>query len=277
MADDHPSAEATPRLHQSTALVLLTKSPLHAIMAARDRESGVAELGTAAMQRGNLLDALILGNGPEIVAIEAEDYKTKRAREERDEIAAAGKLPVLARELGEKRKVAEIIRAGLKARGVALAGESQVVVEWEDPDFCVPCAGRIDHLTIRQHWIQIDDLKTTADASPAKLARHCVNYGYDIQHAAYTEAIETTHPDFRGRVQFRFLFVESEPPYAIHIVRFGGTMRSLGRFRWKKACRVWSECMATGEWPGYPSNTQLEAEPWQLTEAMDEGDGIDLV
>lgn len=275
------SAEPRPaigqlRLHQSTALVLLTKSPLHAWQAHQDREAGL-DASTPAMQRGSLLDALILGNGPEIVVVDAPDWRTKAAQAARDEAIAEGKLAVLADAFEEKKAVAETLRGRLTDRGIVFDGRSQVDLEWTDPTYGTPCGGRLDHLILTERaGAIVYDLKTTVDASPEKLAMSFVRYGYDIQHAAYTGGVEESFPSCRGRVSFRFLFAEPQPPFAINIVQPAGTLRSLGEFRWKKACRVWAECLETGSWPGYESLTLLEAKPWQLTDAMEDEDVIEL-
>lgn len=255
------------RLHQSTAHVLVAKSPLHA----RYRLDNQVE-PTEPMLRGIIVDRLLFGVGPEIAEIEADDYRSKAAREARDAARKARKIPVLAEALANHRTTADAIRANLRDEGIILSGESQVEVEWTSP-LGVLCAGRMDHLIFQGGRAIILDLKTTVNAHPDAVTRSLVDHGADIQRAAYTEAIETLHPAYAGRVDMLFLFAEIEPPYAITVAECAGTMRALGEFKWEKAQRIWQQCLRTNRWPGY-GRTSIEAKPWQMTEAMEESDVI---
>ena len=127
------------RLHQSTAHVLLSKSPLHA----RYRLDNHVE-PSEPMLRGVIIDRLLFGVGPEIAEIAADDYRSKAAREARDTARKAGQIPVLTEALSTYRTAAEAIRANLRDEAIILSGKSQVEVEWTSP-LGVLCAGRLDH------------------------------------------------------------------------------------------------------------------------------------
>ena len=95
------------------------------------------------------------------------------------------------------------------------------------------------------------DVKTITSADPGTCSRHAYNFGYDIQCAAYTEAITAIKPEWAGRLEFIFLFCELEPPYAVVPRRPDNAMLELGRRRWQRAKEVWKDCLARGAWPGY--------------------------
>lgn len=255
--------DKTPRLHQSIAHVLVTRSPLHAWEAHLGR--AVRE-ETPAMLRGTILDRLLFGVGPELQVVEAKDWRTNAAKDQRDAAVAAGRLPVLAHQLEEYGEAVAAINLGLAARGIVLDGQSQVEVEWTSEEG-VKCAGRLDHLKLTQATIL--DLKTTFNASPEAIQRHMVDHGADIQRAAYVEAIETLHPQLAGRVRMQFVYAETSPPYAITIAEPAGSMRALGSAKWRRAKRVWAECLTSGHWPAYSDTVvQIESRPWQLEEEM---------
>jgi hypothetical protein len=270
-----PLADGIPRLHQSIAHVLVSRSPLHAWQ--RHRLLGAtASEPTEATDRGTFIDKMVLGGGPEIEVLDFPDFKTKAAQAARDEARVAGSLPILIGKYEPAMKVVEAIRAQLKARGMRFdKGQSKVELRWKEPVYGVECGGEIDFLDVPT----IFDLKTTRDASPDAIALSMVKYGYDIQHAAYRQAIETMHPELVGKVRMLFVFAETEPPYAVTIAEPAGTMRSLGSHKWDRACRVWSECLASGIWPGYSDDVvQIEARPWQMENELQEaGDVIESV
>ena len=89
-----PQSPNFPRLHQSTANTLLNQCPRAAWYYHADL-GGHEKPGSAATKRGNVLDRMIFGVGPEIVVLDFGDYKSKAAQAARLEAEAAGKLPVL--------------------------------------------------------------------------------------------------------------------------------------------------------------------------------------
>lgn len=253
--------EGPPRLSPSTAKVLLKRSALHAWT--QHRLGGAEESEqTEATTRGRLLDRMLLGAGPDIVVIDAKDWRTNAAKEARDAAEAAGKLPLLIGKQSEYTEVIAAWRAQLDARGVVLDGESQVKVDWESNG--VPCRGRLDHLSADRCTIY--DVKSCEDASREAITRSVVNFGYDVQAAAYIEGVEATYPKLAGRVKMVFIFGETERrnAYAMNVVTFGGTMRELGERKWRRAKALWGRCLETGEFPGYEDSLPIEATAYQL-------------
>lgn len=260
-----------PRLHQSIAHILVNKSPAHAKRAIDYRTEP-----SPAMERGLIIDRLLFGCGREIAVIEADAYRTNAAKAARKEALDAGKIPVLRDSLQEYEETVSAIRSALSAQGVEFTGESQVYLKWTAPSG-IECGGTLDHLQRGPSFATIYDLKTTACAHPSAITRSIVDHGYDIQHAAYVEAVETVYPQYAGRVSMEFLFVETEPPYAVQIASLAGSMAELGRRKWERAQRLWRECHRRGHWPGYSGGNvvSIEAKPWQLMEQLGEGESIE--
>lgn len=270
---DVPMAEyladpcGVPSLSHSIAKLLLDRSPAHA-WAYHPKGGGHRHVATSEMIEGTILDSLLLGGDQELVASPYEDYRTKAARTWRAEQEAAGRLPVKRAELGRMMIAAQQVKANLRGLGVNLdspALRKQVTVIWDDG--IVRCRGRLDALLIdeRGGTATIFDLKRTAWAASEVVARSCVTYGYDIQWAAYTSAIESVRPDLAGRVEMEFLFAETEPPYQVRRAPLAGSMKELGRHRWRRAVKLWRECLKANCWPGYDA-TPLEAPPYALAQ-----------
>jgi hypothetical protein len=259
-----------PSLSQSIAHTLLTKSPLHAWQE-HPRLGGVRRGATASMRKGSLVDSLLLGDGSEIVVIDAPDFRTKEAQKLRDAALAQGKTPILPKELEPARETVDSIRASLEGHGIELAGHSQFAVEWTEDTIHGPifCRGKLDHFSLETRTIY--DLKTSNSAHPAACARHVLDYGYHIQQAAYTRAIEKLHPALLGRLDFVFLFVEPTPPYAVTPARLTGPFRELGMRQWDRACETWAWCLSRNIWPGYADGiVALEPPPWALAQDLAE-------
>lgn len=258
----------TPSLTQSTAHTLLTKSPYHAWMY-HPKLGNIDREATADMDRGTILHDCIFcgGMSPNVVILPFDNYRTKAAQEERDGAKERGKTPILERELGEFTGAAIEIRKRIESMGISLDGQFEAVVIWTeiaDDGTEVKCRGRLD--LWRSHDGTILDLKTCTIAHPAKCVKAMLEYGGDIQRAAYTSAIEWNFPDLAGRVEFINLFAEFQPPYFVTPIRHGGSMKELGKLKWRRAINKWAECLRRNEWPGYVTDIiEVSAPQWAIS------------
>lgn len=269
---EHPSLSA------SIAHVLASQSPAHAWLA-HPRLGGKRsdDETTKEMDHGSLLHALLLGRGRDVVLVDADDWRTKAAKEARDSAREQGAIPVLKHRLVAANDAAVVIRARLKEEwGINLAANgssSEVVAIWEeesDDGTRVICRGQLDWLSASMG--QIVDLKCGASAEPESCVRKFVPMGYDIQRAAYVSAIGRLVPKLAGRVDFSFAFSETAEPYAVTLVEAYGSLRELGERRWRRAVNTWARCLKTNEWPTYTREVVMaEAKPWEL-----EKEGIQL-
>jgi hypothetical protein len=254
-----------PALSQSLANVLLKQSPEHA----HAKFTGWSEdERTKSMSGGTILHKLILGRGQEITRIEADSFRTKAAQEARDAAYAAGETPVLDHEYVGYEAAAKCIRGKLLDRGLDLSAvvhgaSNEVAIVWRSNG--VLCKGMLDRLEINDALKHVDiwDLKSIVSADADKCAKHCIEYGYDVQRAAYIEGVETLLPSMAGRVRYSWVFIESEPPYAVVIRRARGSLRERGERRWRRAVNTWAQCIARDEWSGY-SDSDIDCPPWAL-------------
>lgn len=259
----------TLRLSPSIAKVLINQSPYHA-WHKHSKGGAYQDDPTDAKRRGKLLDRLFFGVGPELVIIDADDFRTKAAKEARDTAEAERKIPVLAHKLAPQQEMVDNWQHQLASRQIHFSGESQAALLWES-DGC-PCKGILDHLIVGRESATIIDLKTCEDASLEACQRAVSNLGYDIQQAAYVEGVQHNYPATTGRVDMIFIFAEVEPPYLVNVVKLAGTFRHVGRHKWDLAKATWAKCLRENHWPGYsPLASYLEASPWQIKAAFPEG------
>ena len=259
------------RLSPSIARILLDRSPAHAWTAHR-LGGGVRSEETEATERGKLIETLLTGHGVEaLTVVDARDWRTNAAKEQRDAARAEGRLPVLAHRYGEAEEVAAKLGAALKEKGIHFSGQNQVRFEWnsrtaETSGEGVPCSGILDHLILGKECGIIYDIKTTENASPNHIQRTMTQYGYHLQHAAYMEAVLDKHPQLAGRLTMQFLFCEVEPPYSVVVAELAGSMRELGERQWRRAVETWGRCLAANRWPDYGGVCRIEAAPWQISQ-----------
>lgn len=261
----------TPSLSSSIAKVLVERSPMHA-HAEHPRLGGASKHGgddddSAAKDRGSILDSMLFGSGPEIVRIEADDFRTKLAKEARDEARSRGAIPIIARKLDELAEVAQSMRERILDAGIELSGHSQVTIIWKVGN--VWCRGRLDHWFPQQRLIL--DLKSTYDASPAGVEKSMNAYGADIQWAAYTSGMVALVPELAGLVKMRFVYSEPTAPFAVTIAEPDGTLQELGNRRWRRALSLWEVSTTSGIFPGYSKEIlRVAAKPWLLTADMND-------
>jgi hypothetical protein len=258
-----------PSLSASIAKVLIMESPAHAYdihpkLGNRPRKP------TAAMDEGTLVHALLLGKGTEIQIIDAPDFRTKAAQEARDMATGAGRLPVLRHKLDAAEKIVSQVRERIASFGISLDGMSEVAFKWDElgeDGEPVACRARLDHVNLETGLIL--DVKKTESANPKKIARYMIDYGYDIQWAAYTRAVEFLKPELQGRVEMVFLFVELDPPYVVVPAKPAGLLREFGLKRWDRAVKLWERCLRTNSWPGYVTETaMLEPPAWMVADEL---------
>jgi hypothetical protein len=259
-----------PTLSRSIAAELITCPrkawAFHPLLGGQDRPEE-SESKSANKERGTLLHQYFLGGDKSVAVIVADDFKTKKAKAERDEARDAGLIPLLEKKRDELAATCEGVRASLALgdpeNGVEPIDLSQYDTEvtalWfeEVPEGQVPCRARLD--AIRRDAQEILDFKFTYSAEPGGFARSMVPCGYDIQHAAYVSAVEHCFPRLAGRVPLRFLAIEPVPPYCWHVQQVAGSMATLGRQRWTRSCRTWKRCLDSGKWPMYHAQA---AEAW---------------
>lgn len=265
----------SPSLSASMANILLSKSPLHAwtehprLGAKPDDDEVIEDDDTEAFTKGKVIHTLLLGKGSQVALIDADSFRTKAAREERDEAVALGKVPMLRHKFDELAAAAAHLQDNCRALGYEFGGQSELAIEWSDAGVNGPvlCRSLLDHVYVDEGVIY--DVKTIRNANPRQAARYFVEHGYDLQFTAYTRALATLKPELAGRIEFTFLFLELDPPYAVVPARPDGALREVGQERWKRALQLWERCIAANDWPAYCNSVvTLEAPPWVITQEL---------
>jgi hypothetical protein len=211
---------------------------------------------------GSAAHALILGTGPQIVCVPGE-WRTKEKKAEVADWRAQGILPLHSADYRAvfgmyKAVTSHPVAAGLLAS--APHREATGLVEGPGGQW-LRC--RFDAIG----GAGIVDLKTCQSADPATFARKAIELGYHQQAAWYRDMAQelgvTAGP-------FRFIAVEKTPPYLVSVIELDEATEDLGRDANQRAIDTYRHCLATDEWPGYPTDiTTASAPPWAFRDAQD--------
>lgn len=233
-----------------------------------DRE----QASKAAFDFGHAAHLAVLGAGPEVEVIHADDWRTKAAREARDAAYTAGKVPVLAAEYQHVQAMA----AALYQHPIASVlfdpdyGQPEQSLFWIDGPSGIWRRARLDWLPEHHGGrLIIADYKTTRCAAPTHLGRAVYDHGYHQQAAWYLDGIPVL--GLAAEAAFLFVAQEKTPPYLVTVIELDALALRIGRDLNRQAIDVYAECAATGVWPGYTTDIELVGLPtWAETRHLED-------
>lgn len=262
----HSDPVETSSLSRSIIMDLLFKSPAHARINHPRLNPNYKPKENGKFDPGQVAHGLFLEGIDRACIIEADDWRTKAAKEARDEARNNGLIPLLAKQyevVGEMVKVAHRALNESEIAGIFDDGDAEMTYVWQEGG--VWCRALVDKVSKDRQYIL--DLKTTsASANPEDFIRHILNHGYDIQSVFYSRgvsAIEGTDP------KFIFLVQEDEPPFLCSFIALSPQFKEMANQKIIRGMDLWRTCMGSGEWPGYPNKIcWVEPPPWALTWEM---------
>ena len=270
-ADYHADCCVAPSLSASIAGTLLNESPRHAWQAHPRLNPDYEAKTHTQFDIGTAAHALLLENKNVVQIIEADDYRTKAAREAKDEAYAAGRTPLLPKQFDNVSAMVEAARAQLAVHHeganifVPGKGKAEQTLIWQDGDVWCRC---------RPDWLPADgpfiyDYKTTAgSASPDVWTRRLFE-GPDMQQAFYRRGAQAVLGIQNPR--FRFIVQETTPPYALVIMELSPAASELPKRRAEEAITLWGRCLAEDRWPGYPGLVHyVDTPPWVANRWQDD-------
>lgn len=228
-----------------------------------------ADSGTVETRRefdlGHVVHTLVLGSGPVPVRIDAEKWLTKAVKEEVAEAREAGMVPLRPSDFAAAFAMADAVHDHPLAAKLLTGGEPERTLIWRDQKTGVMCRAKAD-------WLRTDgivDLKTTESAAPDALSKAAHNYGYAIQAAFYLRGFWAAVPRVSVEVPFFVhVAVEKTAPYLVHVNQLTERAIAWGDRQVAQALEIYRDCMASGEWPGYPTDeiTDIDLPAWVRTE-----------
>lgn len=231
---------------------------------------------------GHAAHKAVLGIGGDIVIVQqtakdgatsdADDYRTKSAQQHRDEIRAAGKVPLLQSEASEVAAMAHALIQHPIARTLLNPefGKPEQSAFWVDKAAGIWRRCRFDWLPTPTGHGQmiISDYKTSDSANPAAFERAMANFGYDMQAAWYVDA--AIELELCESAEFLFIVQQKTPPYLVSVLQPDLIAMSTGRRRVRRAIDTYTRCTAEDTWPGYVDDVALVSVPQWHVRATEE-------
>lgn len=204
---------------------------------------------TATMQLGTVVHSIVLGTGAPLAVLEFDDWRTKASKEARDEVSAAGMVPMLRKDYDEAAAIADAVKQDDLAGGLFAEGDAEQSLFWFDEQWKIWLRGRMDWLTYFDGFPAVVDLKTTSDASPDEFAKSVDKYRYYMQDPHYRDGLGAVLGCDPDEIDFLFVTVETEPPYWVMTHRLKPEDIDLGRQCNAIAREVFRDCSRAGIWP----------------------------
>jgi hypothetical protein len=261
----HADPAIRPSLSNSIAQILIDQSPAHAWLKHPRLNPNYEPETNSKFDLGSAAHVMLLERRDDcIVRVQADDWRTKAAREARDAAQANGQYAVLERQYSDIEMMVKAARDFVdetELKGIFATGEAEQTVMWQEGN--THCRIRPDLLSADRSIIL--DYKTTPSAAPEAFIMQIGRMGYDLQAEYYVRGVE----DLTGvEPTFVFLCQESKPPYACSLVALSNAYREVGRAKVNQALKLWGECMTTNEWFGYSTKVHYaDPKPWDLIRA----------
>lgn len=266
----HADPCQTPSLSNSLIRDLLDRSPKHAAWKHPKLNKNAGIIPNKSMNRGTLLHNLILGCGSEIEVIHADNFLTKKAKEDRDQALSEGKTPILEKEYDEIKKCSEIaiekIANHPACEGFFNVGHSEAVIAWQEDN--IWCRGMVDRLP-QDHNFPLFDLKGTDNsASPLKWGKRLLEV-YRTQGVFYNRGLSKI--EGIKRPPMRFIVIEMFAPFEMTVFDLREELEEIATDEVQRAIQIWQHSTRTKEWPGYPNQiVSVLPKQWIINQTIDQ-------
>jgi PDDEXK-like domain of unknown function (DUF3799) len=211
---------------------------------------------------GSACHKMVLGEGQQICVVDADNWTTKAAREQRDKAWEQGRAVVLKREMDTAQRMAGELYKHPVAAALLADGQAELSGWWTDPETGVRLRFRPDFIPadVPGRRPLVVDYKTSASANPRKFAKSAADFGYHCQGDWYLEGLAAT----TGIVDATFVLVVQgkTPPYPVAVFYLDTDDLVRGKSQNRKAIRMYAQCLQTGQWPGYQGITMLSLPTW---------------
>jgi PDDEXK-like domain of unknown function (DUF3799) len=225
---------------------------------------------------GHAAHSVALGVGEQIVPVDADSWRTKKAQQAAADARAAGAVPLLC---DDYQQVLDMV-AALREHPVAGplfepgTGRAEQSAFWIDPEFEVWRRCRFDWLPDTTGRPIVVDYKTAKSADPVSCSKALDEHDYYRAAPWYMDGAEAV--GLGKDAVFVLVFQEKTAPYLVNVVQPNGLAVLWGQRVNRKALAVFRECQEAGEWPGYSDGVMPVGLPgWAVREhetAWERGD-----
>lgn len=201
---------------------------------------------------GHAAHKFVLGKGADIVTVDADSWRTDKAKAMREDAWREGKIPLLAKDVEKARVMADRVRSHPVVAKLLAKGDAEVTGYWRDPATGVRLRWRADWLCPGQTRLVIVDYKTTKDASVRGFHKSVADYHYHQQDAWYRDGVIAN--GLCDDPLFVFIAQEKTPPFLATVHECRPHQLERGRALNRMAIDLYAQCRVTNVWPGYPED-----------------------
>ena len=228
---------------------------------------------TKPLDLGSAAHDAVLGAGPEIVVVDADSWRTNKAKDAAAEARARGAVPILTHEAQQIAAMRDALLAHPFAGRLFQPGSGtpEASLFWRDEPTGTMLRARLDWLRRQGDGrVIIPDLKTAVSAEPDEFMKAAARYGYHQQGAWYKAGavvLGLADPD----AVFVFVVQEKEPPYVVSVIQADAAAMRIGAAMNRRAIDIYAACTERGDWPGYVEDVALGSLPrwYELTHEED--------
>lgn len=245
-----------PGVNKSTLWELIKRSPIHYKYALDNPTKD-----SPALAFGRALHMAILEPGQfehHYALLPDVDRRTKEGREQYQDFLNRlhGREPISQESWDQVVNMYNAVYADPGASELLDGCQTETPIFWTDEATRIRCKCRLDAVKPGV----IVDIKTAADASPKAFKSAAIRYGYDVQAAHYIRGYKSQHEE---PVEFYFIVIEKEPPYAINIAHAPADFIDRGTLLLMDALDKLKECRKHRRFGGY-GKTELTLSDWEL-------------
>lgn len=211
---------------------------------------------------GHAAHRLVLGAGEDLRVIDAPDWKTKAAQNEKAAARAEGFVPLLPQDMAKAKAMADAVRRHPLASALFQGGRPEQSLFWNDAVTGIARRARLDWLSDpRESRLIVADYKTTTSVDLDDIERSVYEWGYNVQNVQYTDAVRALGLGGEDTVMV-FVFQMKTPPFLIRVVQLEQMALKIGRAKIRAAIDTYRDCMSTGVWPGYDDIAYAALPAW---------------
>lgn len=204
---------------------------------------------------GTLVHTLTLGTGPGFVVIDADSFRTDKAKEERDAAWKNHQTPVLPAQY----ELAEDMRDALlrdEIVGTLLSdSHNERSLYARDPVSGLMLRSRPDSMNDTTGRLILGDIKTTEDADPSEFSWSAYKFGYAEQADFYRWLAILLGMD--RDPAFLFFVVSTLPPHLVSVIELKASALAYGQRRNRRAIDRIAACHASDTWPDHSGEIHL--------------------
>lgn len=233
----------------SDAVLLTNSTPAHlrASWTEEDDDNKASDLGT-------IIHTLILEPHraeKQLVIVNADNWRSKAAQEQRDEARMRGRTPILEKDLDGARNAVQCVMdhpvaAALLAEGAA---EKSWFARDEATGLYKKC--RPDFFTSQRIIV---DVKSVASCAPDFLQRRVYDGGWFQRAPWYCDVVERV--DGAPAKGYCWICVEQKAPHAVVVRKPPDTILMHGHRLNQEAFALFAKCVATNSWPAYGNDIE---------------------